>query len=46
MLNAIELGVKYLTSSVKIDDTLPGIEEGRNAAMWAIGVAIVVTKSV
>jgi phosphonoacetaldehyde hydrolase len=25
---------------VKVDDTLPGVEEGLNAGMWTIGLAI------
>ncbi|WP_299194922.1 phosphonoacetaldehyde hydrolase [uncultured Amphritea sp.] len=40
MMNAIELGVKNLAACVKIDDTLTGIEEGLNAGMWTVGVAI------
>ena len=28
-----------LRGCVKVDDTLPGIEEGLNAGMWAVGVA-------
>jgi phosphonoacetaldehyde hydrolase len=27
-------------SCVKIDDTVPGIEEGLNAGMWSIGLAV------
>lgn len=38
--NAMELGVKHLCACVKIDDTLTGIEEGLNAGMWTIGVAV------
>ncbi|MCV6610802.1 MAG: phosphonoacetaldehyde hydrolase [Amphritea sp.] len=40
MMNAIELGVEDLGACVKIDDTLTGIDEGLNAGMWTIGVAI------
>ncbi|SEQ59226.1 phosphonoacetaldehyde hydrolase [Amphritea atlantica] len=40
MMNAIELGVKNLAACVKIDDTLTGIDEGLNAGMWTVGVAI------
>ncbi|MFQ3229894.1 phosphonoacetaldehyde hydrolase [Reinekea sp.] len=40
MMNAIELGVENLCACVKIDDTLTGIDEGLNAGMWTIGVAI------
>jgi len=28
-----------LYGCVKVDDTLPGIEEGLNAGMWAVGVS-------
>lgn len=38
--NAMDLGVQHLCACVKIDDTLTGIEEGLNAGMWTIGVAI------
>lgn len=38
--NTMELGVKHLCACVKIDDTLTGIEEGLNAGMWTIGVAV------
>ncbi|WP_417224572.1 phosphonoacetaldehyde hydrolase [Amphritea sp.] len=40
MMNAIELGVENLAACVKIDDTLSGIDEGLNAGMWTVGVAI------
>ncbi len=40
MMNAIELGVENLAACVKIDDTLTGIDEGLNAGMWTVGVAI------
>lgn len=38
--NAIDLGVQHLCACIKIDDTLTGIEEGLNAGMWTIGVAV------
>ena len=38
--NAINLGVSPMEACVKIDDTRPGIEEGLNAGMWTIGLAI------
>jgi phosphonoacetaldehyde hydrolase len=25
---------------VKVDDTVPGIEEGRNAGMWTVGLSL------
>lgn len=39
MLNAVRLQVTTVAACVKIDDTLPGIEEGLNAGMWTIGLA-------
>ncbi len=38
--NAIELGVETVQGCVKVDDTVPGIEEGLNAGMWTVAVAI------
>ena len=38
--NAIELEVETLHACVKVDDTAPGIEEGLNAGMWTIAVAV------
>lgn len=38
--NMINLGVSPVEACVKIDDTRPGIEEGLNAGMWTIGLAI------
>ena len=40
MTNAMQLGVMKLARCVKIDDTAPGIEEGLNAGMWTIAVAV------
>ena len=37
--NAMNLGVYPMEALVKVDDTLPGIEEGLNAGMWTIGLA-------
>jgi phosphonoacetaldehyde hydrolase len=37
--NAQNLRVFPFEACVKVDDTLPGIEEGLNAGMWTIGVA-------
>ncbi len=36
--NAVILGLYPMEAFVKVDDTLPGIEEGLNAGMWTIGV--------
>ena len=38
--NAINLGVTTVRACVKVDDTVPGVEEGLNAGMWTIGLAI------
>ena len=38
--NAINLGVTTVQSCVKVDDTVPGVEEGLNAAMWTVGLAV------
>lgn len=37
--NMIELGIYPPAAVVKIDDTVPGIEEGLNAGCWTIGVS-------
>ena len=36
--NAQILGTYPFESCVKVDDTLPGIEEGLNAGMWTVGL--------
>ncbi|MCX7682157.1 MAG: phosphonoacetaldehyde hydrolase [Anaerolineae bacterium] len=38
--NAIQLGVYPNEAIVKVGDTLPDIEEGLNAGMWSVGVAL------
>jgi phosphonoacetaldehyde hydrolase len=38
--NAINLQVDCVQACVKVDDTIPGIEEGLNAGMWTVGLAI------
>jgi phosphonoacetaldehyde hydrolase len=38
--NAINLQVDCVAACVKVDDTIPGVEEGLNAAMWTVGLAI------
>lgn len=37
---AIQLGVFPLSAVVKVGDTLPDIEEGLNAGMWTVGLAL------
>jgi phosphonoacetaldehyde hydrolase len=36
--NARRLGIYPLEALVKVDDTIPGIEEGLNAGLWSVGV--------
>lgn len=38
--NAINLQVTTVEACVKVDDTVPGVEEGLAAGMWTIGLAI------
>jgi phosphonoacetaldehyde hydrolase len=38
--NAVNLGVTTVHACVKVDDTVPGIEEGLNAGMWTVGLAV------
>src|SRR6266545_4563742 len=38
--NAINLKVTTVQSCVKVDDTVPGVEEGLNAGMWTVGLAM------
>lgn len=40
LTNAMQLGVLNLAACVKIDDTQPGIDEGLNAGMWTIALAV------
>ena len=38
--NVMNLQVSPVDACVKVDDTVPGIEEGLNAGMWTIGLAV------
>lgn len=38
--NVIALGIGSVSACVKVDDAVPGIEEGRNAGMWSVGLSI------
>lgn len=38
--NVIELGVTDVNACVKVDDAVPGIEEGHNAGMWTVGLLL------
>ena len=36
----LDLKIGSVAHCLKVDDTLPGIEEGRNAGMWTVGLAL------
>jgi phosphonoacetaldehyde hydrolase len=38
--NAINLQVDCVAACIKVDDTIPGVEEGLNAGMWSVGLAV------
>jgi phosphonoacetaldehyde hydrolase len=38
--NVINLGVSTVQACVKVDDTVPGVEEGLNSGMWTVGLAV------
>ncbi len=38
--NMINLQVWPVEACVKVDDTIPGVEEGLNAGMWTVGFAV------
>ncbi|MDR0219769.1 MAG: phosphonoacetaldehyde hydrolase [Enterobacteriaceae bacterium] len=38
--NVIALGIDAVSHCVKVDDSAPGIEEGINAGMWSVGLAV------
>lgn len=38
--NVLNLQVSPMESCIKVDDTVPGIEEGLSAGMWTIGLAV------
>ncbi len=40
LANVIELGVREVRACVKVDDTVPGIEEGLAAGMWTVGLSL------
>ncbi len=37
--NVMDMDIYPFEACVKVDDTLPGIDEGLNANMWTIGLA-------
>jgi len=40
LANVLALGIGDVRACVKVDDTVPGIEEGRRAGMWAVGLSL------
>ena len=38
--NMINMQVSPVEACVKVDDTIPGVEEGLNAGMWTVGLAV------
>ncbi len=38
--NLLDLEVENLHACVKVDDTVPGIDEGLNAGIWTVGIAV------
>ena len=40
LVTMLELGADHVHACIKVDDTLPGIEEGIRAGMWTVGVAV------
>lgn len=40
LANVVELGVPDVRACIKVDDTVPGIEEGLAAGMWTVGLSL------
>ncbi|MOA35638.1 Phosphonoacetaldehyde hydrolase [compost metagenome] len=40
LANVLALGITDVRACVKVDDTVPGIAEGRNAGMWTVGLSL------
>ena len=40
LANVLALGIGDVRACVKVDDTTPGIEEGRRAGMWTVGLSL------
>ena len=38
--NVNQMGVMSVAHCVKVDDSVPGIEEGLNAGMWTVGICV------
>lgn len=42
--NVVDLGIGDVAACVKVDDTVPGIEEGRRAGMWTVALLMWATR--
>lgn len=40
LANVLALGAGDVRRCIKVDDTVPGIEEGRRAGMWTVGLSL------
>ncbi|RYX97152.1 MAG: phosphonoacetaldehyde hydrolase [Comamonadaceae bacterium] len=40
LANVLALNIRDVRACIKVDDTTPGIEEGRNAGMWCVGLTL------
>lgn len=40
LANVLALKISDVRACIKVDDTAPGIEEGRNAGMWCVGISL------
>jgi phosphonoacetaldehyde hydrolase len=40
LANVLALGLSDVRACVKVDDTVPGIAEGRHAGMWTVGLSL------
>ncbi len=40
LANVLALGAGDVRRCIKVDDTTPGIQEGRNAGMWTVGLTL------
>lgn len=40
LANVLALGITDVRACVKVDDTVPGIEEGLRAGMWTVGLSL------
>ncbi|MEJ1170473.1 phosphonoacetaldehyde hydrolase [Variovorax sp. CCNWLW235] len=40
LANVLALKIGDVRKCIKVDDTVPGIQEGRNAGMWCVGISL------